>query len=112
VLLAKQIVDFDLSCIIRINDYPAWIFIYINKFHKFHQFLMYGNVATEMSHDRNGQTETARPNRPDRNGSDRNGSERIGQTETAQNESAIPKSRVHFLIFLKCVDVSERGRKG
>jgi len=73
---------------------------------------MYGNVATEMSHDRNGQTETARPNRPDRNGSDRNGSERIGQTETAQNESAIPKSRVHFLIFLKCVDVSERGRKG
>jgi len=38
---------------------------------------MYSNVATEMSRDRNGQTELARPNRPDRNGSDRN-----GQTES------------------------------
>jgi len=31
---------------------------------------------TEMSRDRNGQTETARPNRPGRNDSDRNGSDR------------------------------------
>jgi len=31
---------------------------------------------TEMSRDRNGPTEAARPNRPDRNGADRNGSDR------------------------------------
>jgi len=41
----------DLSCIIRTNGYPTEIFIYISKFHKFHQFLMYRNVATEMSGD-------------------------------------------------------------
>jgi len=34
-----------------------------------------------MSRERNGQTNAARQNRPDRNGSDRNGSDRIGQTE-------------------------------
>ena len=57
---------------------------YLSKVNKFHQFLMYRNFATEMSCDRNGQTESARPNRPDR----------IGQTETAQTETARPKSRV------------------
>jgi len=91
VLLAKQIVEFGLSCIIRINDYPAWIFIYMNKFHKFHQFLMYRNEAAEVSHDRNGQTESARQKRPDRN----------GQTE----KSCTPSD------FLKCCDVREKGKK-
>ena len=50
----SKLSSFDLSCISRINDYPAYIFIRINKFHKFHQLLMYRNVATEMSRDRNG----------------------------------------------------------
>jgi len=45
---------------------------------------MYRNVATEMSRDRNGQTESARPNWPDRNGSNGNG----------LTKSARPKSRV------------------
>jgi len=43
-------------------------------------------------------TETAKPNRPDRNGSDRNGSERIGQTEI----------RVRFLMFR---NVLTQGKK-
>ena len=39
------------------------------------------SLCTEMSRPKYPVTETARPNRPDRNGSDRNGSDRIGQTE-------------------------------
>ena len=93
-LLAKQIVEFDLSCIIRINGYPAWIFIYINKFH---QFLMYGNVATEVSHNRNGQTESARPKRlrP----------KWLRTNRTDRNSCTLPD-------IPKCVDAREKGRKG
>jgi len=46
---------------------------------------------TEMSRDRRGQTELARPNRPDRNGSDRNRSDRNGQTESARPKSPVPR---------------------
>jgi len=51
---------------------------------------------TEMSRDRNIQTKSARPNRPDRNVSDRN-----SQTETSQTETARPKSPVPFEIILE-----------
>jgi len=82
----SKLSSFDLSCIIRINEYPVWIVIYINKFH---QCFTCKNVATEMSNDRNCQIETARPNRPDR----------IGQTVSAR-----PKSRVSLLcLILECV---------
>ena len=39
---------------------------YLSKINKFHQFLMCRNVATKMSRDRHGQTESVRPKRPDR----------------------------------------------
>jgi len=87
---------FDLSCIIRINIYPAWIFIYIKKFHKFHQFFMYRNVAIETPHHRMGQNETAqtpkrlRPYRlRDRN----------GQTEWARPKSRVPVKEGCFLSY-------------
>ena len=60
---------------------------YLSKFNKFHQFLTYRNVATEMSR----VTETARSNRPDRIGSDRNGSDRNGLDRYGQTETARPK---------------------
>jgi len=51
---------------------------------------------TEMSRDRNGQTESARRNRPDRIGQTvsarSNGPDRIGQAETAQTEMAQTKT--------------------
>ena len=58
---------------------------YLSKVNKFHQFLMYRNVATEMSRDRNGQTELTRPNRPDWTAQTE-----MAQTEMAQTETARP----------------------
>jgi len=62
---------------------------------------MYRNVATEMSPDRDGQTDSARPIRPDRFGQtemaqtemspDRNGQTEMAQTEMAQTETVRPK---------------------
>jgi len=57
------------------------MFIYINTFHKLHQFLMYRNVVTEMSCDRNGQTESARPKRLRPKWLRPKRPDRIGQTE-------------------------------
>jgi len=55
---------------------------------------MYRNVATEMSHDPNGQTELARPNRPDQNGSDRNGSDCKGSDRNGQNKKSCTRQTI------------------
>ena len=60
---------------------------------------MYKNVATEMSRDRNGQTESARPNRPDRIGWTETVQTEMAQTETAQTETVRPNRRVPYFEF-------------
>jgi len=47
--------------------------------------------CTEMQRPNCPVTETARPNRPDRHGTDRNGSDQNGSDRHGQTESAKPK---------------------